>query len=62
MKCIKWNDFGTIERLRDEEAHNAVSDGHAVYVPKHEWKKATRIVETREQWGERIAAKIRGAL
>ena len=49
MKTIKtlikdnkeWRqlDIGTILRVNDKAAKKFVDDGHAVYVPKHEWKK-----------------------
>ena len=49
MKCIKIlnNDvqelksitIGKILKVNENAAERLIKDGHAVYVPKHEWKK-----------------------
>jgi len=37
MKCIKYKD-GSISRLANDKAIEAVSSGKAKYIPKAEWK------------------------
>ncbi len=41
MKCIKNTD-GEIRRVRDDHAATQVKSGDWMYIPKSEWKEATR--------------------
>jgi hypothetical protein len=41
MKCVKSTD-GAIKRIHDKEADEKVKTGQWVYIPKSEYKKATR--------------------
>lgn len=48
MKCIKVikatkdHEVGTIRRVDDREADSKVSTGYWMFIPKSEWKLATR--------------------
>ena len=57
MKCIEYIESvklpvmgvragGTIDRVDDMVAATMVQNGHAVYVSKEKWKKATRPVRS----------------
>ena len=52
MKCIKViketkeNKIGTIRRVDDREASAKVSTGYWMFIPKSEWKEATRKPKT----------------
>lgn len=41
MKCIKYK-HGEICRVNDNIAEEAVRSGHAIYIPKSEWKRFER--------------------
>jgi hypothetical protein len=45
MKCIKFNDDGTLDRVSDAAAERLVGSKQAVYVSKEEYKKAIRPAE-----------------
>lgn len=48
MKCIqaikegKYSTIGEIKRLEDKEANQRVDTGYWKFIPKSEWKSATR--------------------
>ena len=48
MKCIKVikatkdHEVGTIRRVEDREADSKVGSGYWMFIPKSEWKLATR--------------------
>ena len=45
-KCIRLKKTGKIERVSDDEAHQMVSSGKAMYVPKKMWKEEVRDADT----------------
>lgn len=45
MKCIKNNTTGEIKRVKEEVAYELEKRGWS-YVPKSEWKAATRVEKT----------------
>jgi hypothetical protein len=53
MKCIKViketkdNKIGTIRRVTNSEADTKVSSGVWGFIPKSEWKSATRVDKTK---------------
>ena len=59
MKCIKItnNDvqelknvtINTILRVDENAAERFIKDGHAVYVPKHEWREQERSLTEKEK-------------
>ena len=48
MKCIKNIKTGAIQRVDDRQANSMVGNTWK-YVPKSEWKTATRVTVTEEQ-------------
>ena len=48
MKCIKNSKTGDIQRVSDKEAYNMVGNTWK-YIPKSEWKEATRVVVTEKK-------------
>lgn len=48
MKCIKNTKTGVIQRVEDMQANNLVGVSW-IYVPKSEWKKATRVVTEKQE-------------
>jgi len=38
MKCIRYKATDKTERLKDNQAHDAVSQGKATYIPKHQYR------------------------
>ena len=42
MKCVRAKGYPHIERVPNDEAHQLVVTGQAVYVPKKDWKAQQR--------------------
>lgn len=42
MKCIRYKANNKTARLKDTQAHNAVYQGKAVYIPKQEYRTTKR--------------------
>ena len=55
MKCIKAtrktinHEAGDIVRIQDKEAEKRVKSGAWSYIPKSEWKQATRVPKTEQE-------------
>ena len=64
MKCIKILNnetqelrnitIDTILRVDENAAEKFIKDGHAVYVPKHEFKEQERKLTEKEKWWEEL--------
>ena len=48
MKCIKNVKTGVIQRVDDSQANNLVGNTWQ-YIPKSEWKVATRVVSEKQE-------------
>lgn len=46
MKCVQYLLTNEIARVENDEAHRLVANGRYRYVPKSEWKKASRPAKT----------------
>ena len=64
MKCIKVikatkdHEVGTIRRVDDKEADSKVGTGYWMFIPKSEWKLATRkpkTVQVTDQVADQVA-------
>jgi hypothetical protein len=49
MKCVRYLNNGDVFRLSDEDAEFAVQRKQAIYIPKKEWKTATRPAQLNQE-------------